>query len=76
MHTLALGSLVYHGLSMSLGGGGERQREGSAVQCLISTSLFLNAFDGIFPYSQDALTSTTNGKLVNVRGGALVAPAI
>lgn len=36
------------GLSMSLGGGGERQREGSGVQCLISTILFLNAFDGIY----------------------------
>ena len=36
------------GLSMSLGGGGERQKEGSGVQCLISTILFLNAFDGIY----------------------------
>ena len=47
IHRKAEGKMHTSGLSMPVGGVGGRQREGSGVQCLMWTILFLNAFDGI-----------------------------
>lgn len=69
MHTSAFGSLVYLCRLVGEGKGKEKDPLFSVSSLLFCSSTHLMA------YSQDALTSTTNGKLVNVRGRALVVVA-